>query len=73
MSASVPRVQNAEAEVYSLLNVRVSTGLAALTSTKIKLNLVSSNLTDFQKVCCLYYTKREDILTSVLVFQHSTP
>jgi hypothetical protein len=30
MSTSIPMVQNAEAEVYSLLNVRFSTGLAAL-------------------------------------------
>lgn len=73
MFTSVPWVQNAEAEVYSLLNVRFSSGLAALTSKKIRLKLMSSNLNDFQRVCCLYYTKREDILRSVPVFQHSTP
>lgn len=44
------------------------------TSTKIRMKFMSSNLTDFQRVCvcCLYYTKREDILRSIPVFQHST-
>lgn len=63
MSTCVSRVQNAEA-ACSLLNVRFSSGLAALISTKIRLNLMNSNLTNFQTVCCLYYMKRADILRS---------
>ena len=55
MSTFVPTVQNAEVEVYLLLNVRFSSGLAALTSKKIILNLMSSNLTDFQRTRFLYY------------------
>jgi len=71
MSTCVSRVQNAEA-VCSLLNVRFSSGLAALTSTKIRLKLMNSNLTDFQRVRCLYYTKKEDIQEFSCI-QHSTP
>jgi len=73
MSTYVPRVQNADAEIYSLFNVRFSPRLAALTSTKIRFNLTNSNLADFQRVFCAYYTKREDILSRVPVSNTAHP
>ena len=64
MAFSVASVQNVAP------NVRFASALAALTATEMWLSLISSNVTDFQRVCFLCYTKREDVLRSV---SHTVP